>query len=96
MSWPWVSIVDATPYQIIMDYTGSAGGGPVYIGWAPPGVATSADKWKIIKITYTTIVVEGAAVFVETRRQFANGDIGFRYVFNTLGGTTYNGSYVFK
>jgi len=96
MSWNWVSLADATPYQIIMDYTGTPGGGPVYIGWAPPGVLTSQDKWKIIKITYAQITIAGSLVWVETQRQFANGDIGFHQVFNSSGGTTYTGGANFK
>lgn len=96
MSWPWISLTDATPYQIIMDYTGSPGGGPVYIGWAPPGVTPSQDKWKIVKISYITISIGGASVTVESQRQFANGDVGFHSVFNPSNGTTYSGSYTFR
>lgn len=96
MGWPWVSLTDATPYQIIMDYTGSPGGGPVYIGWAPPGASPKDAKWKIIKIIYITIVVGGVSMTVESQRQYANGDIGFKYVFNSSGGTTYTGTDVFK
>ena len=96
MSWPWISITDATPYQIIMDYTGTPAGGPVYIGWAPPGVPPSQASWKIIKIPYVTIVVNGVSMTVESQRRFVNGDVGFKYVFNPANGTTYSGSYVFK
>jgi hypothetical protein len=96
MSWQWVSLADATPFQIIMDYTGTPGGGPVYVGWAPPGVTPSQDKWKIIKISYVTISVNGVSMVVESQRQFANGDVGFHQVFNTSGGTTYNGNATFK
>lgn len=96
MSWPWLSITDATPYQIIMDYTGTPGGGPVYIGWANPGVPTSAQKWKIILITYTTISVGGASLVVESQRQYANGDVGFNSVWNSSNGLSYTGGAVFK
>ena len=90
MSWPWISITDATPYQIIMDYTGTPAGGPVYIGWAPPGVAQTAAMWKIILISYSTIVVGGVSMTVETQRRFANGDVGFKVAWSKRTGYTYS------
>lgn len=79
-----------------MDYTGTPGGGPVYIGWATPGVPRSDAKWKILMITYVTIIVNGVSMVVESQRQYANGDVGFNQVWNLSGGLPYTGGATFK
>lgn len=37
--------------QLRMDYTGTTSGVPIYVGFAAPGVATSATTWRICKYT---------------------------------------------
>ncbi len=37
------------PYQQRLDAAGRSDGQPVYVGWADPGEATSAARWRITK-----------------------------------------------
>lgn len=46
----WPFILGATNQTIRMDYDGS--GNNVYIGWATPGTASSADGWRLMRQTF--------------------------------------------
>ena len=56
---------------IQLDYAGRTDGQPVYVGWAEPGTATSAAKWRIAKLTYVANQV--------TQVQWANGTIAYNF-----------------
>ena len=73
MGWPLFDFSAAPPYQQVLDYAG--GTSPIYIGWATPGVPTSAAKWKIRKLTY-----DGNGNV--TQIQYANGDVGFTQIWD--------------
>jgi hypothetical protein len=38
--------------QVLMDYAGRTDSQPVYIGVAAKGVATSEDKWFVVRLEY--------------------------------------------
>lgn len=67
----------APPYQQIMDLAGGAN--VIYIGWATPGVPTSAAKWKIRKLGYTA---DSNGTLQVTRIQYMNGDVGFNQIWD--------------
>ena len=75
MTWPMFDFSSSPAYTQIFDYGGGTTGQPIYIGWATPGVSTSASKWKIRKFTY-----DGNGQV--TNIQFANGDVGFNFVWD--------------
>jgi hypothetical protein len=89
VTWPLVNFADATPYQQIFDYGASPNGAPVYIGWATCGAPTSQAVWKIQKLTYSTIVVSGSNVVVVSQKQYADGDVGFRHVWDNRASFAY-------
>ena len=81
MSFPMFDRSTAMPFQQVFDYTGSPDGvQPVYIGWSTPGVAASSPMWMIRKFIY-----DGSNRV--TNIQYANGDTGFKYAWNTSGGS---------
>jgi YD repeat-containing protein len=82
MGWPIFDFGSAPPYQQIFDYGGGTTGNPIYIGWAPPGVATSDAKWKIRKFTY-----DGNSQV--TNIKFANGDVGFNAIWDNRATITF-------
>jgi len=82
MTWPMFDFSSAPGFQQIFDYAGGTTGQPTYIGWATPGVATSAAKWKIRKFTY-----DGNGQL--TNIQFASGDVGFNFIWDNRGTYTY-------
>lgn len=82
MSWPIYDFSSAPGYQQIFDYSGGTTGAPIYIGWAVPGVATSAAKWKIRKFTY-----DGNGQILNI--QFAKNDVGFNFVWDNRATYTY-------
>ncbi len=82
MSWPIYDFSSAPGYQQVFDYAGTIVGTPIYVGWAVPGVATSAAKWKIRKFTYD-------ANNQITNIQWANGDVGFNAIWDNRASLTY-------
>lgn len=95
MSFPFFDRSTSPPFQQVLDYTGSPDGvQPVYIGWATPGTAITDTKWMIRKFIY-----DGSNRV--TNILFANGDVGFKYAWNTsagsaLGSAFLNAAVVFK
>ena len=87
MSWPIYDFSSSPGYQQIFDYAGGTTGQAIYIGWATPGVPTSANKWKIRKLTY-----DGNGQVLNI--QFASGDVGFNFVWDNR--TTYTYTYMKK
>lgn len=81
MSWGMFDWSSAPPYQQILDYSG--GSSPIYIGWATPGVPTSAAKWKIRKLTYDA---NGNV----TQIQWAKGDVGFNSIWDDRATLSYS------
>jgi len=75
MSFPFFDFGSAPPYQQLFDYAGRTDQQPVYIGWATPGVQTSAAKWKIRQFTYNA---DGGIASI----LWANGDIGFTQIWD--------------
>jgi len=75
LSWPVFDFSSAPGYQQVFDYQGGTSGQPIYVGWSTPGVATSAQKWKIRKFTYD-------ANNQITNIQFAQGDVGFNFIWD--------------
>lgn len=75
MGFPLFDFGSAPPYQQIFDYNGTTIGTAIYIGWATPGVPTSAAKWKIRKLTYD-LNNQVTAI------QYANGDVGFNQIWD--------------
>lgn len=61
----------------------NANGDPKYIGLAIPGTATSASKWKLMKLTYD-------ASLNLTDVQYADGNENFDNVWNIRGTYTYS------
>ena len=82
MSFPLFDFGSSPPYTQIFDYQGRTDGNPVYIGWATPGVPTSASKWRIRLITYDS----NAQV---TNIQYARADVGFKFVWDNRTLLTY-------
>jgi hypothetical protein len=98
VSYPVFDRSASPPYQQVFDYTGSPDGvQPVYVGWAPPGAAITANSWMIRKFFYAS---NGQGGYNITNIQFANGDTGFSQVWNTTAGSvigsTYGGGAIFK
>lgn len=77
MGFPMFDFGSAPPYQQVFDFSG--GSAIVYIGWATPGVPTSAAKWKIRKLTYTTVSDGSSQV---SQIQYANSDVGFNSIWD--------------
>ena len=69
--------------KIRLDYTGSpTTDDPVYVGWAPPGKATSDPIWKIMKFTFSgTNIVS---------RDWADGDTKFDNVWDDRAALAYS------
>lgn len=82
MSIPLFDFGSSPPYQQAFDYVGGTTGLPIYIGWATPGVPTSASKWKIRKLTY-----DGNGQV--TAIQHASSDIGFKLIWDNRASYTY-------
>lgn len=94
MSFPFFDRSTSPPVQQVFDYTGSPDGvQPVYIGLTTPGVAITEAKWCIRKFTYDT----SNRI---TNIQYANGDVGFKQVWNStagaVAGSVYGGGAIFK
>lgn len=75
MSFPMFDFGSAPPYQQVFDYGSRTDMQPVYVGWATPGVATSAASWMIRKFTYNA---DGSI----SQIQFAAGDVGFKAIWD--------------
>jgi len=60
-------IVDSLSWEMRFDYEARTDGQPVYVGFAPPGTATTTETWLIQKFTFTVV---GQNSFV-SRRQVA-------------------------
>lgn len=78
MSWPMFDFSAAPPYQQLMDFDGGAN--VIYIGWATPGVATSAAKWKIRKLGYTA---DSGGNLQVTSIKYASKDVGFNSIWDS-------------
>ena len=63
---------------IQLDYAGRTDGQPVYVGWAEPGTATSAPKWRIAFLTYVANQV--------TQIQWAGGTIAYAFIWDNHAG----------
>ena len=83
MSIPLFDFGSAPPYQQAFDYNGTTNGTPLYIGWATPGVPTSASKWKIRQFAY-----DGNNQILTIKH--ANADIGFKFVWDNRSTYTYS------
>lgn len=83
MSIPFFDFGSAPPYQQAFDYVGGTTGQPIYVGWATPGVPTSASKWKIRKFTY-----DGNSQILNI--QHAMADIGFKFIWDNRAGYVYS------
>lgn len=75
MTWPLVDFASSPPLQQVFDYQGNTNGQAIYIGWATPGVPTSAAKWKVRKFTYD---VNNQV----TNIQYMNGSVGFNQIWD--------------
>jgi YD repeat-containing protein len=65
-----------------MDYGARTDGQPIFVGWAPPGKATSDAVWKISQQTYD-------ANNQMTSRLWADGDTFYDNVWDNRAGLTY-------
>ena len=76
-----ISNIDET-IKIINGTAGNADGQPEYVGFALPGTATSAPRWKIIKISYDS---DGP-----TNVEWASGTSDYIYVMDDYAGYAYS------
>lgn len=83
MAIPMFDFGSSPAYSQVFDYAGGITGQPIYIGWATPGVPTSASKWKIRKFTYD---VNSQVLTI----QHANADIGFKFIWDSRTTYTYS------
>ena len=67
---------------IQLDYEGRTDGQPVFVGWAEPGTATSAARWRIAKLTYVANQV--------TQVQWATGSIAYNQVWDNHASLAYS------
>lgn len=73
--------ISGIEYTQLIDYAG--GTSAIYLGWALPGVATSAAMWKIQKITYDT---NGLVTAIK----WASGSDAFNKIWDSRAGYSYS------
>lgn len=76
---------DGIPYTQLFDYV--SGSDPIYVGAADPGVATSAAKWKIYKLTYATLADSSNGV---VSIKWANKSTMFDQIWDNRASYTYS------